>query len=177
MSDEADNNSNNSINEKIFLLTNIFDHLPNMTSRILPLISSSNNIRSFYSFLNYNNDSSDNYSPIKEKLELLDILSKLFQMNNNLIFLFLKKCKSNIKSFFGPLIDIYLNENTVDIKNKKIIEDLYSNYSNNYMSRINVMEILESFSLKRLIYFTRDKIFSLIKLIMLEKKIKSNKRY
>ena len=88
MSDEADNNSNNSINEKIFLLTNIFDHLPNMTSRILPLISSSNNIRSFYSFLNYNNDSSDNYSPIKEQLELLDILSKLFQMNNNLIFLF-----------------------------------------------------------------------------------------
>ena len=36
---------------------------------------------------------------------------------------------------------------------------------------INVGEILESFSLKRLIYFTRDKIFSLIKLIMLEKKI------
>ena len=35
----------------------------------------------------------------------------------------------------------------------------------------NVNEILESFSLKRLIYFTRDKIFALIKLIMLEKKI------
>ena len=63
----------------------------------------------------------------------------------------------------------YFNQDS--LKNKKIIEDLYSNYSNNYMSRINVMEILESFSLKRLIYFTRDKIFSLIKLIMLEKKI------
>ena len=153
MSDEADNNSNNSINEKIFLLTNIFDHLPNMTSRILPLISSSNNIRSFYSFLNYNNDSSDNYSPIKEKLELLDILSKLFQMNNNLIFLFLKKCKSNIKSFFGPLIDIYLNENTVDIKNKKIIEDLLLLIINNVSVNKNILDYTYQKLSK---YFTND---------------------
>ena len=153
MSDEVDNNSNNSINEKIFLLTNIFDHLPNMTSRILPLISSSNNIRSFYSFLNYNNDSSDNYCPIKEKLELLDILSKLFQMNNNLIFLFLKKCKSNIKSFFGPLIDIYLNENTVDIKNKKIIEDLLLLIINNVSVNKNILDYIYQKLSK---YFTFD---------------------
>ena len=63
----------------------------------------------------------------------------------------------------------YFNQDS--LKNKTIIEDLYSNYSRNYMSKIKVSEILESFSLKRLIYFTRDKIFSLIKLIMLEKKI------
>ena len=63
----------------------------------------------------------------------------------------------------------YFNQDS--LKNKEIIEDLYSNYCNNYMSRVKVNEILESFSLKRLIYFTRDKIFSLIKLIMLEKKI------
>ena len=63
----------------------------------------------------------------------------------------------------------YFNQDS--LKNKEIIEDLYSNYSNNYMSKVKVNEILESFSLKRLIYFTRDKIFSLIKLIMLEKKI------
>ena len=63
----------------------------------------------------------------------------------------------------------YFNQDS--LKNKSIINDLYSNYSKNYMSKINVNEILESFSLKRLIYFTRDKIFSLIKLIMLEKKI------
>ena len=63
----------------------------------------------------------------------------------------------------------YFNQDS--LKNKKIIEDLYSNYSLNYMSKVKVSEILESFSLKRLIYFTRDKIFSLIKLIMLEKKI------
>ena len=63
----------------------------------------------------------------------------------------------------------YFNQDS--LKNKTIIEDLYSNYSKNYMSKINVNEILESFSLKRLIYFTRDNIFSLIKLIMLEKRI------
>ena len=63
----------------------------------------------------------------------------------------------------------YFNQDS--LKNKEIIEDLYSNYCNNYMSKVKVNEILESFSLKRLIYFTRDKIFSLIKLIMLEKKI------
>ena len=63
----------------------------------------------------------------------------------------------------------YFNQDS--LKNKQIIEDLYGNYSNNYLSKIKVGEILASFSLKRLISFTKDKIFSLIKLIMLEKKI------
>ena len=63
----------------------------------------------------------------------------------------------------------YFNQES--LKNKQIIEDLYSNYKNNYIHRIKMDEILESFSLKRLIYFTKDKIFTLIKLIMLEKKI------
>ena len=63
----------------------------------------------------------------------------------------------------------YFNQES--LKDKKIIKDLYLNYDKNYLDRVNVGEILESFSLKRLIYFTRDKIFSLIKLLMLEKKI------
>ena len=63
----------------------------------------------------------------------------------------------------------YFNQDS--LKDKKIIKDLYLNYDKNYLEHINVNEILESFSLKRLIYFTRDKIFTLIKLIMLEKKI------
>ena len=63
----------------------------------------------------------------------------------------------------------YFNQDS--LKNKQIIEDLYGNYSNNYLSKIKVGEILASFSLKRLISFTRDKIFGIIKLIMLEKKI------
>ena len=63
----------------------------------------------------------------------------------------------------------YFNQDS--LKDKTIIKDLYLNYGKNYLDRINVGEILETFSLKRLIYFTRDKIFSLIKLILLEKKI------
>ena len=63
----------------------------------------------------------------------------------------------------------YFNQDS--LKDKKIIKDLYLNYDKNNLEYINVNEILESFSLKRLIYFTRDKIFTLIKLIMLEKKI------
>jgi hypothetical protein len=34
----------------------------------------------------------------------------IFKMNDNLLYLFLKKCKSNSKSFFDPFIDIYLDE-------------------------------------------------------------------
>ena len=124
MSNEIENNTNNQINEKIFLLTNIFEYVPKTQNKLLPLISSSNGIKVLFSFLNYNNNSSTNNVSINEKLELLNILSKLLELNNNLIFLFLKKCKSNIKSFFDPLIDIYLNENITSIQNKKIIEDL-----------------------------------------------------
>ena len=123
MSNEIIKNKNNSINEKIFLLKNIFEYVPRLENKLLPLISSSNEIKVLYSFLYYNNDNSANIISINEKLELINILSKLFEMNNNLIFLFLKKCKSNIKSFFDPLIDIYLNENITAIPNKKIIED------------------------------------------------------
>ena len=78
--------------------------------------------------------------------------------------------------FFGQMASklsitmlAYFNQDS--LKDKKIIQDLYSNYPSNYMSRINVSEILESFSLKKLIFFMKDKIFTLIKLILLEKKI------
>ena len=49
--------------------------------------------------------------------------------------------------------------NQESLKCKEIIKDLCLNYDKNYLDRINVGEILVSFSLKRLIYFTRDKIF------------------
>ena len=93
MSNEIEKNKNNSINEKIFLLKNIFEYVPRLENKLLPLISSSNEIKVLYSFLYYNNDNSANIISINEKLELINILSKLFEMNNNLIFLFLKKCK------------------------------------------------------------------------------------
>ena len=151
MSNDTEKEQNNLLSEKLFLLTNIFASLPNMSGRLLPLVSSSNNINVFFNFINYNNDTSDNIS-LQTKLELIEILTKLFQMNNNLIFLFVKKCRSNIKSFFDPLIDIYLNEYTKD-KNKKIIEDLLIILVDNISINKNVIEYIYQ---KLSQYFRKD---------------------
>ena len=63
----------------------------------------------------------------------------------------------------------YFNQES--LKDKKIIEELYNNYKISIMNTINVNEILASFSLKKLLSLTGDKVFSIMKLIMLEKKI------
>ena len=63
----------------------------------------------------------------------------------------------------------YFNQES--LKDKKIIEDLYSNYRISILSSINVNEIMASFSLKKLLSLAKEKIFSIMKLIMLEKKI------
>ena len=63
----------------------------------------------------------------------------------------------------------YFNQES--LKDKKISEELYSNYKLSIMRSINVNEILASFSLKKLLSLTGEKIFSIIKLIMLEKKV------
>ena len=57
------------------------------------------------------------------------------------------------------------------MKDKKIIAELYGNYKISSKNTINVNEIMASFSLKKLLSLTNDKIFSIMKLIMLEKKI------
>ena len=63
----------------------------------------------------------------------------------------------------------YFNQES--LKDKKIIGELYSNYKISAKNTINVNEIMASFSLKKLLSLTNDKIFSIMKLIMLEKKI------
>ena len=63
----------------------------------------------------------------------------------------------------------YFNQES--LKDKKIIGELYGNYKISKKNTINVNEIMASFSLKKLLSLTNDKVFSLIKLIMLEKKI------
>ena len=63
----------------------------------------------------------------------------------------------------------YFNQES--LKDKQIIGELYGNYKISKKNTINVNEIMASFSLKKLLSLTNDKVFSLIKLIMLEKKI------
>ena len=63
----------------------------------------------------------------------------------------------------------YFNQES--LKDKQIIAELYGNYKISAKNTINVNEIMASFSLRKLLSLTNDKIFSIMKLIMLEKKI------
>ena len=162
MSQEVENkadNANNNTNERVFLLTNIFHSIPNNPNRLLPLVSSPNDINTLFSFLNYNNENTEEnntdinfQNTIKTKIELLNFLMSLFKMNNNLIYLFVKKCKSNIKTFFDPLIDIYLNEYTVN-EYKIIVEELLQLLIKNVSMQKNVLEYIYQ---KLSIFFRKD---------------------
>ena len=77
---------------------------------------------------------------------------------------------------FGPMssklsvtMSAYFNQSS--LKDKAIIKELYCNYETGRFKTINVNEILDSFSLRRLISMTKEKIFELMKLILLEGKI------
>lgn len=63
----------------------------------------------------------------------------------------------------------YFNQNS--LKDKSIINALYSNYDTNIFSSVKVNEIMASFSLKNLFVLAKEKVFELMKLLMLEKRI------
>ena len=145
------------------------------------LIPSDNSLTKENVFDNINNQLT--YLSMPDGAHSLTSDSQFFLIQNFSKILFGISCYRQIKvtqamklPLFGQMASklsitmlAYFNQDS--LKDKKIIKDLYLNYDKNYLEYINVNEILESFSLKRLIYFTRDKIFTLIKLIMLEKKI------
>jgi hypothetical protein len=74
---------------------------------------------------------------------------------------FFSKLSSTISAFF--------NQNT--LKDKQILEQLYANYEAISFKNININEIFMSFSLRKLFMFCKEKLFTLLKLIMLEKRI------
>ena len=171
MSDQGSANENNNINEKIFLITNIFHSYPNCPNNLLPLISSPNDIHILFSFLNYNNESTEENNSdvnfkntIKTKIELINILLNLFKMNNNLIYVFIKKCKSNFKSFFDPLIDIYLNEYIIG-QYKTIIEELLQLIVKYVSIKKNVLEYIYQ---KISVYFRKDAKIKLSETLLLK---------
>jgi hypothetical protein len=75
--------------------------------------------------------------------------------------LFYSKLESTMTAFF--------NQNT--LKDKAILEELYANYKSISFKNINISEIFMSFSLRKLFMFCKEKIFTLIKLLLMEKKI------
>lgn len=74
---------------------------------------------------------------------------------------FYSKLQSTITAFF--------NQNT--LKDKLILDQLYANYESISFKNLNINEIFMSFSLRKLVMFCKDKLFTLLKLILLEKKI------
>lgn len=74
---------------------------------------------------------------------------------------FYSKLSSTISAFF--------NQNT--LKDKLIMEQLYANYESISFKNININEIFMSFSLRKLFMFCKDKLFTILKLLLLEKKI------
>jgi hypothetical protein len=71
------------------------------------------------------------------------------------------KLNSTISAFF----DQYT------LKDKLILEQLWANYECLSFKNININEILMSFSLRKLIMFCKEKIFIILKCILMEKKI------
>ena len=63
----------------------------------------------------------------------------------------------------------FFNQNT--LKDKDIISQLYNNFQTMQCSNLNINEIYLTFSLRKLVSFSKEKIWILIKLILLEKKI------
>jgi hypothetical protein len=74
---------------------------------------------------------------------------------------FFSKLSSTISAFFDQ----------TTLKDKQILEQLYANYEAISFKNININEIFMSFSLRKLFMFCKEKIFTLLKLIMLEKRI------
>ena len=76
---------------------------------------------------------------------------------------------SQMISKLNVTMSAYFNQNS--LKDKTIIKELYTNFELNKYKKLNVNEITENFSIKKLLFLLKEKIFEIIKLLLLEKKI------
>jgi hypothetical protein len=72
-------------------------------------------------------------------------------------------------SKLNSTISVFFDQNT--LKDKLIMQELYANYESLSFKNVNTSEIFMSFSLRKLFMFCKDKLFALLKMILLEKKI------
>ena len=109
-------------NEISSLLKDIFYELPKQLNEFLPIIKSSNSIKNIIPFLlTFNTNKEEDINQI---INILFIIKEFFQINNNLIPLFMKNSIfSNDMSFYECILTLYLNENIID-DNKLILEEL-----------------------------------------------------
>ena len=76
---------------------------------------------------------------------------------------------SQLYSKLSITLEAYFYQN--NLQDKKIISELYNNVSWESFSKMDMNDIYLSFNVKKLLLFTKDKIFTIIKMILLEKKI------
>jgi hypothetical protein len=76
---------------------------------------------------------------------------------------------AHFHSKLSSTMTAFFNQNT--LKDKIILEELYANYESISFKNLNINEIFMSFSLRKLFMFCKEKIFAILKLILLEKKI------
>ena len=122
-------NSNNEINEVNSLLKEIF-YKSSLENKFLPIIKISDNIRKVIPFLiDFNTNKEED---IKQNINLISILKDFFNLNNNLIPLFMKISNlSNDMTFYECLVKLYLNVN-VNESQKQILEEFIKTININY---------------------------------------------
>ena len=132
-------NSKNEINEEHSLLKEIF-YKSSEENKFLPIIKSSNNIKKIIPFLiDFNTNKEED---IKHNINLISILKDFFNLNNNLIPLFMKISNlSNDMTFYECLINLYLNVN-VNESQKQILEELIKIININYSLSKNLFEFI-----------------------------------
>ena len=102
------------------LLSKIFYQSKNDSLSLSPIIKSTDELP--YVFYLLKNPEILNF---KEKFKIFEYLMPLFKSNSILINLFLKNCKTNLTSFYEPIIDLYLSENEANTqKNQIFLEEM-----------------------------------------------------
>jgi hypothetical protein len=94
------------------------------------------------------------------------LFAQMYSKLNTTLSVFFSQITLKDKNVNFFLIKFFLNLITY-----KIIEDLYSDLDSLCYKNININEIFINFSTRKLLYFCKDKIFSILKFMFLEKKI------
>lgn len=137
-------------NELSDLLGDIFFEVSNNTNEYIPIIRNSNNISKIipYFLIDQKDNERENYS-----IYLIQYLTELFKINNNIIPLFMRNSNNfNGTSFYESLITLYL-EDYRNGENKLVIEELMQLININYpLSKKTIEFIYQNLSK----YFTND---------------------
>ncbi len=76
---------------------------------------------------------------------------------------------SQLYSKLSITLEAYFYQN--NLQDKNIISELYNNLNWDSFSKMDINDIFLTFNVKKLLLFTKEKIFTIIKMLLLEKKI------